>query len=1533
RGSFDVDVLQKVIQEATNRHEALRIVIDPDYEHQHILPYQKVAIPIIDTSHTTEVDQDHQIDEWLDTESQHQFNLTQGPLVRWHVLKRSPEDYMLVLTAHHIVLDGWSIVVLLREIGKHYQAMCKGQTIHFAPAMQWQEFAQQHADNLQSDQLQASQAYWLGFFNDTMPLLNLPTDRPRPILQTYNGACQNIQLGKVRRNHVKQFSQTFGCTPFMTLIAIYMLQLHRLSGQDDLIIGFPVAGRPLKGSEALLGYCSHLVVVRSQVQEDMDFATYLNTIRKNLLTAYEHQDYPFASLINKLNLPHDPSRSPLVTVTFNLERSINVADTFGMNVDFVPTPRRYAAFDVHLNITDINDNLVVDIEYNTDLFDATTIQRMLTQYQTLLDQVIDAPHESLNTYSPEASDTQITSPDSQVVFPELHLEPSSKQTILNNPTIEDIHALAPSQLHILFQDRATNVKNTYTAQSIINIDESLDQDAFTQAWHHIIARHSVLRTGFAWNNLDTPMQIVYRHAEIPINYIDLHHLSSSLREQQLAQHIETLRQDSGFDIAQPPLMDVTVFQLGQQQYRCVWTNHRIILDEWAKSLVLHEVYACYRAFTAHRIPELAPTPRYRHYIDWVQRQDMNAAEKYWRTLLSDFTTPNLIGTHHQREHSTNNNTIYHHKTQTLSQQETSTLHNWTHANQLTLSALVKGAWSLLLHRYTGDADVVFGNRVSGRSVQVSGIESMVGLLSNTLPVRTCLQPGISALEWIQKLQIQQDETLPYICSSLMKVQDWSDLPAGDMLFESVLVFENYPTVHDDVWTMHNCAPQHTGYPLQVMVESGTELQIRLIGRGDRFDTVSIERLQGHLTHLLTQMVSQPDCPVAYLTLLTPAEQHQLLVEWNTTTTPFPLQHTFLSHFLTQAQRTPTAIAVTDTTNSLSYAELAHQATHLATHLIQQGLRPEGVVALLAERDTTFLVAFLGILLAGGTYMPLDPQNPPARWHQLLGQSHAQFLLTTEAYTTTLQTDQDPAFTPYSILDLPTLGTIAQPASVDLPTLTPNLRAYILFTSGSTGQPKGAMLTHEGMLNHLFAKIQDLDLQHTDVVAQTAPQCFDISVWQFLAALLVGARVHILPDTIAHSLLTELPEHHITILETVPALLRTLLETTTTPSPSVGALRWLIPTGEALPPDVAQTWLARYPHVPLMNAYGPTECSDDVTHAILTTPEDIPDNTVPIGTPIANTQIYVLDSADMPLPIDVPGELWVGGTGVGRGYLYDPTRTAAIFRPDPFSTTPGARRYRTGDRARYRPDRQLEFLGRIDHQVKVRGFRIELGEIEAVIQQHPSVHVVVVTVWQGETDKDGRLVAYLVRVVGQTLPTVSMWRAYVGEHLPEYMVPAAYIELDTLPLTRNGKVDRRVLPEPVFEQTIEEYTGPRNETEAQLTHIWAEVLGLTRVGIHDNFFERGGNSLMATRFIARMPDHFRVDAPLRQIFLTPTIAAFAEVIEIDSPPEDTADTASQNLQTFDRGEKSLEDLLEEFQHLSEEEVLMLLAEMDEAETKS
>jgi len=442
-------------------------------------------------------------------------------------------------------------------------------------------------------------------------------------------------------------------------------------------------------------------------------------------------------------------------------------------------------------------------------------------------------------------------------------------------------------------------------------------------------------------------------------------------------------------------------------------------------------------------------------------------------------------------------------------------------------------------------------------------------------------------------------------------------------------------------------------------------------------------------------------------------------------------------------------------------------------------------------------------------------------------------------------------------------------------------AYVIFTSGSTGLPKGAMLEYRGMQNHLHAKVEDLGLGPSDVVAQTASQCFDISVWQFLAALLVGGQVQVFPPRVSQDpklLMDAVEATGVTVLETVPSMMRFLLRETA--GRSLAALRWLLPTGEALPVDLARKWLTHLLGVPLVNAYGPTECSDDVTHAFITEPPPANATSVPIGRPLRNLRLFVLDGSFRPVPSGVAGELCVTGEGVGRGYLHDPRRTAEVFVPYPSSPEPGARMYRTGDLARFRPQGDLEFVGRIDHQVKLRGFRIELGEIEAVLAAHPEVRETVVLV-HGDGAHGERLIGWVVAAPGSELTSADL-RRYLKDRLAEYMVPAAMVFLDAMPLTPNGKVDRAELgrrtPELAGLVSEDEYVAPETDVEEILAGIWQQLLGVEQVGVYDNFFELGGHSLLVPQIFARIYETFELQLPLRVLFEAPTIAELALVVE-------------------------------------------------------
>jgi amino acid adenylation domain-containing protein len=866
--------------------------------------------------------------------------------------------------------------------------------------------------------------------------------------------------------------------------------------------------------------------------------------------------------------------------------------------------------------------------------------------------------------------------------------------------VEEILPLSPLQegllFHSLYDDKAADI---YTVQVVLSLAGLLDEEAFEAAANVLVNRHQSLRVGFQHEHLDRPIQVVVSAVKAPWRRVDLSALDSLERDRRLT-HFLTRDRTERFDLNSPPLMRFALVRLGEQDYRLVLTNHHIVVDGWSVPVLVQELLSLY----AHRgdAAALPRAGRYRDYLAWLARQDRTAAVSAWREALAGLEGPTRLAP----VPSTAAAVLPEQVTVSLNESLTAALTQQARAHNLTLNTYVQVAWAILVARLTGRDDVVFGVTVAGRPPEIPDVERLVGVFINTVPLRIKTSGEQRLLELLGEMQARQSMLIPHQHLGLSEIQ--ALVGFGD-LFDTLVVFENYPlersrlsAAADGLRLTHLEIHDAAHYPMSLIAAPGARLTLRLEYRPDLFERAAVQRMAARLVRVLEAAVDDLNRPVGNLDILTPDERETLLLAWNDTTQAIP-PDTFPALFEAQAARTPDALAVVYANQRLTYAELDARANQLAHHLIRLGVGPETVVALCAERSLDMLIGLLGILKAGGVYLPLDPNYPQHRLAYMLSNARVPVLLSKAGLVGRIREHQARVV----LLDAEWPTIAREPASAPPRRLHSLNNAYVIYTSGSTGAPKGAMITHRGMVNHLAAKVRDLGLGPQDVIAQTASQSFDISVWQFLVAFLVGGHVQIFPDDVAADprlLFRQIAAGGVTVLEVVPSFLHAALERVadgTTETVRRSALRWLMVTGEALPPELVRVWFGGAPRIPLVNAYGPTECSDDVTHHVLLNVDESDAIHVPIGHPVLNTQLYVLGPWLQPVTVGVPGELFVGGLGVGRGYVNDPAQTSQAFVADPFGPA-GSRMYRTGDLVRWRADGVLEFLGRVDHQVRSAG---------------------------------------------------------------------------------------------------------------------------------------------------------------------------------------------------------------------------------------
>ncbi|MGH3611483.1 MAG: non-ribosomal peptide synthetase, partial [Pseudonocardia sp.] len=936
---------------------------------------------------------------------------------------------------------------------------------------------------------------------------------------------------------------------------------------------------------------------------------------------------------------------------------------------------------------------------------------------------------------------------------------------------------------------------------------------------------------------------------------------------------------------------VRLAQLSDTEVRVVWTFHHVLLDGWSVFQVLSDVFACHAALARGEgrirdgdlgLPHRRP---FRDYLQWLGEQDQAEATQYWRRVLAGFEnrTPLPFEQAPAQAYSSSSSRWV---SAELSEVDSGRLAEFAQRHGLTLNAVVQGAWAFLLSRYSGERDVCFGATVSDRPASLAGVEDITGIFLNTLPVRAevntvGMNGDADVVEWLRGLQAAQAESRRFGFVPLAQLQSWSELPDGDHLFDSIVVFENYP-INDEAAAAHGLrirelhAVETTNYPLTVVVspqrQTRRQLSVEFGYDAGAFDAAMIERMSAHFLRVLTMLAADPGVRCGDFDILTEAQRSQVLVEWNDTDRDVPVA-TLAELVQAAVARTPAAPAVVFEGGVVGFAELDARANRLAWLLIAHGAGPERIVALALPRSVEIVVAQLAVAKAGAAFLPIDPAYPAERIGFMLADSGPVLVLTLAAVVAGL-----PEVVGATVLVLDDPAAVAAAAAMparaptDADRETPSSGAhpaYVIYTSGSTGLPKGTVVCSAGLANLAAAEAAHFTVRPGDRVLQFSSPSFDASVLELCMSLPAGAALVVPPPgpLLGEQLADVLARHRVTHALIPPVALATVpAEIAAT---GLAEFATVIVGGEACTAELVARWA---PGRRMINAYGPTESTVVATWSQALAPGGTP----PIGAPIPNTRTYVLDGTLRPVPVGVPGELHVAGAGLARGYLRRPGLTAARFVANPFGP-PGARMYRTGDRVRWTAGGELEFLGRADEQIKIRGFRVELGEIEAVLRRHPDVDGAVVLARKDEAGRT-RLVGYTVSTARRA-PEPGELHTLLAGSLPDHMLPSALLALDEWPLTPNGKLDRKALPGPTAAVVAGAgYTAPRTDTERVLAQIWTDVLAVDKVGVEDNYFELGGDSVRSLLIIMRIRAAFDVALTPRDVLTARNISALADVVE-------------------------------------------------------
>ncbi|WP_122723483.1 non-ribosomal peptide synthetase, partial [Pseudomonas viridiflava] len=1478
--TLDVTHLQAALTALIEQHDALRLgFMQQNGQWQATFG----ALNTRDLLWVHELDSPERLTE-LANEAQRSLDLKNGPLLRAVLVNLPHGEQRLLLVIHHLVVDGVSWRVLLEDLQQAYAALAAGRPLTLAAKttslQRWAEQLQRYATGAV---LTAERDYWLrALQGDDQPL---PRDKPEGSMRNRDAAHASSWLSKDLTHKLLKVAPAAYRTQVNDLLLTALAQvLCEWSQQPSVLVQLEGHGREDLFDDTDLsrtvGWFSSLFPVR--LTPHIAPGASLCGIKEQL-RAVPNKGIGYGVLRHMADstFAQPLAALPQARVTFNYLGQFDGTFNEQQGALFVPSADSVGIALcedgplgnwLSLNGQVFDGQLQLDWTFSREVYQASTIDTLARRYEQALTTLIEhciAGHQG------------VTPSD----FPLAHLTQAQLDALpIAAGEIEDIYPLSPMQQGMLFHSLFDSGAGNYINQMRVNIS-GLDVPRFHNAWQSAVNNHEVLRSCFV-SQSEQSLQVVQRQVTLPFVELD----ARGKPQNWLDDWAQADRQQ-GFDLAQGPLLRLAVLRTADDRWQLIYTSHHILMDGWSSSRLLGEVL---QRYSGQMPPKQAG--RYRDYIQWLQDQDADVSERFWTAELAELDEPSRLL---QAFKTSTDQQGYGDYIQLIDADGTRRLNEFAREQHVTLNTLVQSAWLLLLQRYTGQSSVTFGATVAGRPAELSGVEEQLGLFINTLPVIASPRSEQTVGDWVQQVQAKNIALREHEHTPLYTIQRLAR-HSGEALFDNILVFENYPVSEalqrapDGLVFSDLRNQEQAHYPLTLVVEANDVLSVRFSYDRQHFSAEGILQLAAHFDHLLQCLSASATARLGELAL--PAV-------WTQTVQRYPSEHCAHQRIEAQASRTPQAIALSLGAEQLSYRQLNRRANQLAHKLREQGVGPDVRVGLAAERSLEMIVGMLAILKAGGAYVPLDPDYPQDRLSFLVHDSGIELLL-----TQTQLLGQLPIPAHVQTLDL---ADALDGYSTENPInqTSPDNLAYVIYTSGSTGKPKGTLLAHHNLMR-LFAATDDwFKFNEKDVWTLFHSFAFDFSVWEIFGALLHGGRLVIVPREVTrspeefHALLVD---QQVTVLNQTPSAFKQLMRVACD-STSVLSLETIIFGGEALDVASLKPWFARFgDQTPrLINMYGITETTVHVTYRPITL-ADTHNPASPIGEAIADLSWYVLDADFNTVAQGCSGELHIGHAGLARGYHNRAALTAERFVPDPFAND-GGRLYRTGDLARYKTAGTIEYAGRIDHQVKIRGFRIELGEIEARLQAHSAVREVIVLA------VDGQLAAYLLPAQPDQDQQAlrGTLKAELRANLPDYMVPTHFIFLDKLPLTANGKLDRKALPAPDAGQLQAAYVAPQGELEEQLASVWSAVLNVEQVGRSDNFFELGGHSLLAVQMLVRVREQLQREVGLKDLFEQPVLADFCAALQEKNGESDHA---------LDELTKSLEAL----KRLSAEEIDNLIA---------